>query len=442
MHIVVFGEGENARQLAQTLCVDHDVVVIGGENPESLARLERLDVRILRGMGADPAVLAQAELRLDSTFIACHSSDERNIIACLAAKRLGGSTTYCFVSQESYYRSLTGTEGSNVLDIDRVIWPQHMLAEAIARIVLIPDATSVDIFAGGDVWLLEYRLQNGSRLCRPVTKLDLPRGVLAVSVKREGELHVPSGATVFQPDDRVAFMGRRIGMQKMREQYFDASADRIRDVTIIGGGAVGATLARRLERDREIKLKMIEYSADRCEVLAAELPRTLVLHGDGTDLELLRSEEIDRSHVLVSVTDNDERNLLTSLIAKQMGIPKIVTRVGRPENVRLFEHVGIDVPLNPRKTAVDTVLNAFQSSNVQRLASLHGDQGQVLELEVRKDFEPKRIRELPRLADWILVAITRRAHAVVPNGDNEIHAGDKLLIFCTRTAADAVKALF
>lgn len=219
-------------------------------------------------------------------------------------------------------------------------------------------------------------------------------------------------------------------------------APRSRDVIIVGGGTVGLALAKRLEREGDIRLKVIEMNPERCDELAASLPRSLILRGDGTDLELLESEQVDRAGVLVSVTSNDEKNLLCSLLAKQMRVPKIITRVNRKENVRLFERVGIDVPLNPMITAINVVLNSLHDTGIQLLASIEGGKAAVMEIELPATWEQMYLKDLPRIEGSIIVAITRDEDTIVPHGGDVLQAGDRLLVFATEAARARVRKLF
>lgn len=445
MRIVISGDGQIAYQLAYVLQRHHDVVVIEDDEEEA-QRFDRLDVQVLRGNPTSPSTLEEAATGRADSFIACRTSDELNIIACLTAKRIGCAHTTCFVSKDEYVRSFAGLDEGPGLAIDRMIWPQYMLAEEIARIVLVPRAIDVEIFAGGRIWLMEFQLREGSPMLGRLPHLNLPRGVLAVAVRKGEDLFIPSGKTELQADDRVAFMGDKGALRELQDRFRLGAADERtagrRDVVVIGGGTVGMALAKRLERESGIRLKIIEKERERCEELAAALPESLVLHGDGTDLELLESEQVGRAHVLVSVTSNDEKNLLCSLLARQMQVPKIITRVNRKENIRLFERVGIDVPLNPMMTAINVVLNSLQDTGIQMLASVEGGKAAVMEIELEEDFEAVQLKDIPRIEGSIIVAITRDDETIVPHGDDELRPADRLLVFTTEEARDRVRKAF
>ncbi len=443
MRIIIAGGGEIGYQLAKDLALVNDVVVVVEQNQEIIDRFSRLDLQVTIGRPTHPDVLKGVGLNESDTFIGCSESDEENIISCIAAKRLGVSLTYCFVSKEEYYKSFVGQDGSAHLEIDHIIWPQRMLAEEIARIVLVPKAIDVEFFAGGRVLLLEYRLRHDSPLlAKPLAELRLPRGVLAVAVSEDEKLRIPSGGTVFHEGEKVVFMGEEHALLRLQRAFIPEAEQKIREVTILGGGTVGFTLAKLLQREKKLRLKIIELSVERCEFLASELPSTLILNGDGTDLELLDAEQIYRSDVLVSVTTNDEKNLLASLLARQMKVPKIITRVDRPNNLRLFESVGIDVPLNMRVTAVETVLNSLQQTDIQLRATVEHGRADVLEVRVPPTFSTAKLKDMTPIQGAIIAAIVRKNRVIVPHGDDLVKPGDTLFVFSTDEAAETVRNYF
>ena len=177
-------------------------------------------------------------------------------------------------------------------------------------------------------------------------------------------------------------------------------------------------------------------------MLAARLRRTLVLQGDGTDLEFLESENVGRSDVLVSVIDNDERNLLASLLGRQLGVPRIITRVSRPANLRLFERVGIDVAISARGAAVASILHQITGGATSLLAVVEHGEARVFELTVSPTFEPRPLKNMGTGEDAIVGAIIRGDQAIVPRGDDRVQPGDRLIVFSTQEAADRVRDYF
>jgi trk system potassium uptake protein TrkA len=299
------------------------------------------------------------------------------------------------------------------------------------------------VFAGGIVRLLEYRLAADSPLtATTLGALHLPRGSLIVAVKRSGQIFVPRGTTQLQPADKVIVMGTPDAMQAVQPLLHPGRADGRLQVTIIGGGDVGFQLAERLDATKNIDLRVVERDPARGAMLAARLSRGLVLRGDGTDLEFLESENVGRSDVLVSVIDNDERNLLASLLGRQLGVPKVITRVSRRANLRLFERVGIDVAISARGAAVDSILHQITGGTTSLLAVVEHGEAHVFELTVAPAFVPRPLKQMGAAQDAIVAAILRDGRAIVPRGDDIVEPGDRLFVFCTQEAAERVRAYF
>jgi trk system potassium uptake protein TrkA len=387
--------------------------------------------------------LARAGISRAAIFIACTGLDEVNIVACGIANQLGAPQTICFVSRQDFLPTSGKQEGLELFGINRVMWPEAQLAEDIERVVAIPGAIDAEEFAGGAVRLLEYRLDAGSPLVdQQLAHLPFPRGSLIVAVRRGDTFFIPRGDSLLTVGDKVVVMGTPDEMAQV-QRLITTGRDHTRQiVTIIGGGDVGLRLAERLDQLRSIDLRVIERDQARGELLAGRLARTLVLHGDGTDLALLESEDIGRSDVLVSVIDNDEKNLLASLLGRQLGVRRIITRVSRADNRRLFERVGVDVALSARGAAIASVLHEIEGGKANLLAVLEEGEGRILEFEVPSAFHGKALRDLTLPRDSIVGAILRGSQAIVPRGIDHLQAGDRLLVFCTRAAADDVRTFF
>jgi trk system potassium uptake protein TrkA len=238
-------------------------------------------------------------------------------------------------------------------------------------------------------------------------------------------------------------MGTPTALDDVRRRMTGLADARRQRVTIVGGGDVGLQLAQRLERDgAALDVTIIERGAARGELIASRLKHTLVLKGDGTDLELLESEDVARSDVLVSVIDNDERNLLASLLGRQLGVQRIITRVSKRANLRLFERVGIDVAISARGAAVASVLHQIAGGATRLLAVLEEGAGRVLELDIPDSYRPRALRDLAAPLNSIIGAVVRDGQAFVPRGNSRIEPGDRIIVFTTHAAADRVRDYF
>ena len=441
MRIVIVGGGEVGFGLAQALAARHEVIVVD-HSPQAAERFESLDVETVVGSGTSVEVLTRAGIARADVVIACTGLDEVNIVVCGIANQVGSPQTICFVSREDFLQMSGQREGLELFGVNRVIWPEAQLAEDIERVVVIPGAIDAEEFAGGAVRLLEYRLDSGSALVdRPLASLQFPPGSLVVAVRRGDTFFIPRGDTQLTVGDKFVIMGTSEAIAEVQRRVMPGHDTR-QMVTIIGGGDVGLRLAERLDQRRTVQLRVIERDPARGEVLAARLRHALVLGGDGTDLALLETEDIGRSDVLVSVIDNDEKNLLASLLGRQLGIRRIITRVSRPGNRRLFERVGVDVALSARGAAIASVLHQIEGGQASLLAVLEEGEGRILEFPAPGALHGKALRDITLPRDSIVGAILRGTEAIVPRGTDRLQSGDRLLVFSTRQAADHVRAFF
>jgi trk system potassium uptake protein len=444
MRIIIVGGGEVGWALARDLSRDHGIFVIDN-NPDVRERFKALDVEFLAGSASSTAVLRQAGLAQADLLIACTGFDEVNIVACAIANRLGAPRTICFVSRDDFLDRAGSAESIREhFGIERIIWPEAQLAEEIERIIAAPGAIDAEVFAGGRVRLLEYRLEPASPLVAgPVSSLHLPQGALIVAVKQGDLITIPHGGTRLKPGDKIIAMGTQAAMRRFQthvDGHGSESATKL--VTVIGGGDVGFRLAQRLEAGHNVEVRIIERDKARGELLAASLRKALVLNGDGTDLALLESEEIGRSDVLVSVIDNDERNLFASLLGRQLGVRKIITRVSRPANLHLFERVGIDVALSARGAAVASVVHQIQGGRANLLAVLEEGQATIVEIAVPSSYEPRALKDMNAPPQSIVGAILRGNEVLIPRGADQVRPQDRLIVFATAASVGRVRDYF
>ena len=443
MHVIIIGGGAIGYPLAKGLAEHHDVFVVDVD-PARAERFADLDVEVVTGGNTNPDVLRRAGAGRCDLLIGATRLDEINIVACSLGSQLGARRTICFVTKEDLLDAHDGADSlRRHFGIDQVVWPEAELAADIERIIMEPDATDAAVFAGGRIQLLEFRLAADSPLAgRDVASLDLPAGVVIVALKHDDSTSIPRGRTRLVAGDRVVLMGTREGMAQSRLRVSPGDRPRSQLVTIVGGGDVGYRLAQRLDGAAGIRLRLIERDRERGELLASTLRNALILCGDGTDPELLESEDIGRSDVLVSVIDNDERNLFASLLGRQLGVRKVITRVGNWPNHRLFERVGVDVALSARGSAVTSVVHQIDGGRANLLAVLQEGQARVLGLTVPDGFAATAVKDLGLPHESVIGTVLRGMDVVVPRGDDRVQGGDHLLICCTEAAVAGVRDLF
>ncbi len=443
MKIVIYGANELACLIAANLFEDHDIIIIDDESNNSDS-FEKLDIEYIQGSGSNINVLESVGIKSADIFIACTWNDEANIVACLTVTNMTKLKTVCFVSKKENVDSLTLVRGSKYqreLMIDYVLWPEELMTQEIFRIITVPNAIDVENFANGKARLLEYRVVDGTKfLNKKIKDCNFPEETLIVGITRNEELFIPNGDSEILLNDKVIFMGSSYSLDILANKFFQENND-VKQVTIIGGGSVGLMLAQNLEK-ANIKIKIIEYDYDRCVELTENLKNTLVLNGDGANFELLESERVGESDVVVSVTNNDEKNLLCSLLAKQLGVKKVITRVSKNANANLFEKVGIDVAISENGAAIDDIENHLIKTDVEILATVERGQGKVLEICVPFNFKTDTIMNLQFPCKAIIAIIQRRNRVIIPRGTTQIMPFDNLIIFTTQEDADLVLEYF
>ena len=443
MKMILFGANEVGSMIASEFYADNDITVIDNEEYKCDA-FNKLDVSFVDGNASNVEILKQANVKDADVFIACTDSDELNIVACLTVKKMSKACTMCFVRKEEYKSSLGITKDAEYnfgFYVDYVIWPEELLTQEIFRIITVAKALDVEHFAGGKARLLEYRIAPNSVLVNSMIKnCEFPKDTLIVGVTRNGELFIPSGETVLHEDDKVIFMGLSNSLDILAGKFFHEK-EFVKKVAIIGGGNVGLKLAKNLEK-LKLDIKVIEKDEKRCELLSEELSSSLVINGDGTDLELLNEEDISSSDVVVSVTNNDEKNLLCSLLVKQLGVKRVISRVSKGANVSLFEKVGIDIAISTKTASLNEIKNNLCDTNIDILATVEQGMGEVMEIELPENYQTIKIMELKLPAKAIVGVIQRRNRIIIPNGATQIMSGDNHITFTTGANAPAIREYF
>lgn len=443
MHIVIGGQDEVAFRLAEALMVEHEVVLILPDGHRSTFT-DTLDCHAVHGTLTATGTLRKAAVPSADVFIACSLLDERNLVSCVAAKRMGAKRTICFLFRRDFDSS-ADEDGAvaESLGIDLVVRPAQQLADAIVRIVAVPGALEVQAFAGGKVRLLQHAVEEGAPISKgPLREVGVPKGVVLVMARRGDKMFIPRGDTHLQTDDKVTAFGSAKALERFRYRYLDDPEHdgNARRATIIGGGVVGLSVARGLEKAKW-SVRVIEFDLRRAEEIAP-LIKGMVIHGDGSDLGLLQQEQVAEDSALIVVTSNDEKNLLISLVAKQVGIDRIITRADTHNHERLFERVGIDVVRSARGAALRSVVRGLVPGRDELLVELeHGD-AQVLELQIPEDVVSTPLAKMHQPVRAIVGAILRGGDVIIPCGSDSLRSGDRILTFCTKEDEHSVRTFF
>ena len=440
---VVMGAGEVGYHLARSLSQeDHDVVVID-RDPARVERIgEELDVLVVQGNGAHLPVLEQAGVGRADLFMAVSSSDEANLSASLLAKRLGAERSVVRVGAADELISHRQVY-EEVFRVDLLMSTQVLTTNRILNLIRGHNTVAVETFAGGKVQLRKIHLREGSPLTeKPLKDVDLPADTLVVALFRGEELIIPGGDDRAQPGDQALILGSTEVISSFERMVTDRP-EKLGLVVIAGGGATGVTVARALE-GLDVDVKLIERSRERCRELATTFPDFEVLHGDATDLNLLKAERIDRAKTFVALSGHDDTNLMATLLAQELGVEQVVALVNRGETSHLWERLGLLQVFSPRALAYDRVREYIDSGYSVNIVSLRHGAAQVLE---RRLYEASPAAGVT-LADinpprgMIVGAVVRGRKVFVPRGADRLEVGDLVTLFVREEELGTVQLLF
>jgi len=435
MRIVIAGAGEVGLNLAKALSEKNEVYVID-KDEEKIEYIKDLNVEAIKGNAANLEILNKANIKKADIFIGVTGNDEVNLLSGLAAKKFGVNKTIVRVGNPEYVNKPFVV--NHPMGFDLIVCPQLALANEVSNLITIPGAIEVVSFSGGKVEMVEFVVEENSSIAgKKIAELNLPPNVIITAICREDELILPRGDTEILVGDKVAIVGKPEDLLKIRG-YFGKPV--VKNVVIFGGGTIGSYVARILDKSN-LNIKLIDSNPEVCENLCSILKRTRVIIGDATDLDFLIEEEIGKSDVVVSTTESDEKNLLICLLAKSLGAKKAIAKVEKGVYVKLFEKVGIDVALNPRKVTFYEVMKHLRLMQTHTLVDVSGMT--ILEISVEKeDLSGKKIAEISLPKKSIIGGVLRGEECLIPKGDTTLKMGDKLLIFTTWDEIDRIEKVF
>jgi trk system potassium uptake protein len=442
MRTVIIGAGEVGLNTARMLSHEgHDVVLVDLDETLVERATEQLDALVVHGNGASPKLLAEAGINKSDLLIAASSSDEVNIIACLAAKSQGVPRTVARIHNPDYYDT-RDPFAQEMLGIDFVIHTEQMAAEEIKDALLVPGAVNVDTFADDAIEVAEVVLNEGSpAVGRSLSEVRLPPESLVVGVVRRGEALVPRGNTVLEGRDHVLLIS---GRQRISEVVGAVATDTapVRDVTIYGGGRIGLRLALALE-GAGMSVRVIERDEARARYVASQLRRGFVLHDEGISRDFLLQERVDKTDAFVAVTGDDRANLLAAMYARQLGARLTIAGVSSGEFAPLADALGVDLTISPRVLAAEAILRFVRRGDVINVALLESG-AEMIELRVpeRCRVAGRPLSEVGFPEGAIVGALLRDGKVVIPTGRDVLRPGDDAVVFTVEDAVDEVERLF
>lgn len=440
MDVIIVGAGEVGANIAAELAGSHDVVVIDAD-PEVVDELTySSDILAIEGDGTALAVLERAGVADADLFIASTDDDKTNLAACGTAETVSDAFTIARVRNGNFIETWRRSEGA--FGVDFMVSTNLLTAEDIVRVIGLPAAVDVDPFADGLVQMAEFEVPDDSGVAgQTVAEADRFEALTFAALIRDGAVEVARGDTRIEAGDRVIVIGPPDSVASFSGVVATAPPDEVRDVVVVGGSDIGYHTAKLLE-ERGIGPRLIEQDPDRGRQLAEDLPGTVVMSHDATDVEYLRGEGIDRADVVVAATDSDEKNLLVCLLAKNIGARRTVAVVEGGTYGTMFETVGIDVSINPRETTAEEIVRFTQEGQVENLSLIEGRAAEVLEVRIDEESvlagRPihESVGDVP--GEVVVGAITRDGEFVVPRGDTVVGVDDHVVLF---VAADDLQTV-
>jgi trk system potassium uptake protein TrkA len=444
MNIIVIGMGEVGKHIARVLSSENHNIKIVDSDPKVLATAAgEVDAMSLCGQGAAPKTLKDLGVERCDLLIAVTDNDEINMVACHFGKELGARKTIARVSGAEY---LEGNMGFyyNLLGIDLVLSPQILAAGEIIKLVRSLDAVLVENFADNRIEMMQIPIKGDvAAVDIPLMDLEIPANVLVAAILRDGEILVPSGDDSVHEGDEVFLIGGTGDIHQAETIFGHKSDTSFRKVFVVGGGDIGYSVASQLEK-RGHEVYLIESSRDRCDFLAEHLEHTEVIHGDGTDLNLLQELKVANADAFITVSKHDEINLMSALLAKELGVRKTITLVHRADYTTIYEHLGIDAPLSPRSFAAAQILKYVRAGEVVSVSVFEDGKAEALEIVVPEGapITEKPLRELRIPRGARIGAVVGPGGAVVPTGETRVAPGSTVIVFTTPEVRPEVEKLF
>ncbi|WP_071675029.1 Trk system potassium transporter TrkA [Nioella nitratireducens] len=450
MKVIICGAGQVGWQIARHLSGENNDVTVVDNNPDLVHRAtDTLDVQGITGHASYPDVLDRAGARDADMIIAATFSDEVNMVTCQVAHsifavprkiaRLRAQNYLTAVYSDLYRREH--------LPVDVVISPEREVARAALRRLASPSTFDTESFLGGQARLLGIKLDESCPVLntplKQLSELFSTLRAIVVGVRREGSLFAPEpGDQLFAGDEIYVFTHEEDGARTL--EIFGKPAKRPERVVIIGGGNVGLGVARELEKSASrVRARVIEKSRAQAERAADALSRTIVLNGDGLDIDILREAGVERADAVLCVSDDDKTNLLASVRAKSAGAGMAIALVNDPTMVQLMEPLGIDAFVNPRATTVSSILRHVRHGRVRGVYSIGDAEAEVIEAQVLST-SPIAGRELRHidLPEGALIGAVRKGDKVIrPSGSTRLEEGDMVAIFALAKDVPEVEAL-
>jgi trk system potassium uptake protein TrkA len=441
MRIVIVGAGQVGSTIVEALHAEHDLSVIDVARDRLEAIAYRYDVRTIEANGASRKALQDAGVDRADLFIACTSRDEVNLVACSFARIAAPTATTVIRTSNVEYIELWR---AGRLDVDFAVSSELETAYAVSRSIGMPTARQTDVFARGQVQIVEFDVLDGADATLvgpPLREARIPPDSRVLSIIREDSMTLPGGEDSIRGGDRIVVIGSPVAARAWAALL--APGERpVSDVVVYGGGQVGTAIARMLSQ-QDIGVRLIEPELARAREVAEQVPRCRVFNATGVDPDFLERERIGRAQAAVFAIKDDAKNHYAATLARVHGIRFTIAIVHDPVSTKVYEQSGVDVTINPRGVTAEEIVRFAHDPRTQQVAMLDGDRYEVLDITTQPSSEYVGLRfgEMP-IRGALIGAIVRDGKALFPRSDEILRSGDRVIVFTeTARVADVERVL-
>lgn len=440
MRIIIVGDGKIGHTLAESLLLEgHDIVIIDRSAAALAKSKDALDVLCIQGNGANITTLVEADAKHTDIVIAATANDETNMVCSLIAKRLGAKYVIARIRDPEYSESLYLIKKELLIDL--AVNPEKTTAQEISRLLRYPFASKVEVFARGRVEMVEFRAQEGDCVVgRPLKKLtsasmpgNFPQ-VLFCAIERNQEAIIPGGDFVIRPGDLVHVAADILTITAFFH-YLGRNTLQVKNVMLLGAGRITFYLAKQILA-LGMRATIVEIDKKKAHFIAEQIPQATVVYGDGTDQELLDTENLSNMDAFVALTDRDEENLMTSFYAQQQGVGKVIVKINRSNYMDIISAMGIDSIVSPKQITCDTLSRYVrgrgntQGSVVERMYRIIGNKAEALEFiaDGSAPYIGIPLKELTVMRDTLVAVIVRGGQTIIPFGNDFVQGNDSVII--------------
>ena len=432
MKIVIAGAGDMGTHLAKMLSGnDHDITVVDVD-AKALAEVDSLvDVVTVEGDTTQFSVLRKAGVRKCDLFIAVRSVENDNILSAVVAKQMGAKKTIARVDSSEYLEP-NSKEVFIDMGIDYIFYPEHIAAREVINLLGHTSTTEYVEFAGGKLSLVAFRLELTSPLLGKSVfdkeSNDEDIDYRTVAIIRGAKTIIPKVGEVYKEDDMVYVIARNSATHHIIEQSGRKEVV-IRNMMILGGSRIGVRIARELQED--VNIKLVDYNAEKAFRLAEYLDKTLIINEDGRDTEAMLEEDIQGMDAFVAVTGRSETNILAAMLAKRMGVKKVIAEVENINYISLAESIGVDTIINKKLVTASNIFRFTMATDVQAVKCLTGSQAEVMEFIVKPNSPATKVpvSELGLPEDAIIGGVVRGDRVFIAVDETEIMPYDRVVVF-------------